>query len=104
MGLGGRATHYPSQLSGGERQRVAIARALATDPQLILADDADEPSRPQAQRGDVRLLSDSAHEHGAAVVIVTHDERIEALVDRVERLEDGCLVRSDLPAVRASGG
>ena len=101
MGLAGRATHYPSQLSGGERQRVAIARALATEPRLILA---DEPtSHLDRARGEaiVRLLADSARVHGAAVVIVTHDERIEALVDRVERLEDGVLVR-EAPAVRAS--
>ncbi|HXE45885.1 MAG TPA: ABC transporter ATP-binding protein [Conexibacter sp.] len=104
LGLAARAGHYPSQLSGGERQRVAIARALATTPRLILA---DEPtSHLDRRRGEaiVQLLADSARAHGAAVVLVTHDDRIEAFVDRVEHLEDGRLAHAELPAVGASGG
>ncbi|HEX4804943.1 MAG TPA: ABC transporter ATP-binding protein [Conexibacter sp.] len=104
LGLAGRAAHYPSELSGGERQRIAIARALATEPRLILA---DEPtSHLDRRRGEeiVALLTDSAREHGAAVVLVTHDERFETLVDRVEQIEDGRLTGAELPAVRASRG
>ncbi len=103
LGVGARATHYPGQLSGGERQRVAIARALATEPRLILADEPTSHLDRRRSEEVVRILSAAAHEHGAAVVIVTHDERIEALVDRVERLEDGRLVAAgDLPTVHAS--
>ncbi len=101
MGLAGRAKHYPSQLSGGERQRIAIARALATEPRLILADEPTSHLDRRRSAAIVRLLADSAHEHGAAVVIVTHDERIETLVDRVERLEDGQLTAEQQPAMRS---
>jgi putative ABC transport system ATP-binding protein len=103
MGLAGRAKHYPSQLSGGERQRIAIARALATEPRLILADEPTSHLDRRRSEAIVRLLAGSAHEHGAAVVIVTHDERIEAFVDRVEHIEDGRLARTELPVMRASG-
>jgi ABC-type lipoprotein export system ATPase subunit len=98
LGLGGRAAHYPSQLSGGERQRVAIARALATEPRLILADEPTSHLDRRRSEAIIQLLASSAHERGAAVVIVTHDERVEALVDRVERLEDGRLGRERPPA------
>jgi len=105
LGVGDRTDHYPGQLSGGQRQRVAIARALVTEPRLVLA---DEPTgQLDRRRGEevVRTLVSCAHERGASVVIVTHDERVEAFVDRVEHIEDGRLVHA-APAVvpRASSG
>lgn len=102
LGLTHRALHYPSQLSGGERQRIAIARALATGPRLILADEPTSHLDRSRSETIVRLLADSAHASGATVVIVTHDERVEAFVDRVEHLEDGRLVPTDLRPVQAS--
>lgn len=105
LGIGARATHYPGQLSGGERQRVAIARALATRPQLILADEPTSHLDRRRSEEVVRILSAAAHDDGAAVVIVTHDERIEGHVDRVVHVEDGRLVAAgELPAVHATGG
>lgn len=105
LGVGDRVDHYPGQISGGQRQRVSIARALATNPRVVLA---DEPTgQLDRRRGEdvVRLLTTCAHEQGACVVIVTHDERIEALVDRVEHIEDGKIAR-DVQAVvpRLSSG
>ncbi len=91
LGIGDRKRHYPEELSGGERQRVAIARALMNDPSLILA---DEPTANlDSRRGHqvVEMLARMAREGGKACVIVTHDERLLDLVDRVYRIEDGIL-------------
>lgn len=91
LGMADRAGHYPEELSGGERQRVAIARALMNDPSLILA---DEPTANlDSKRGHqvVEMLARMAREGGKACVIVTHDERLLDLVDRVYRIEDGVL-------------
>lgn len=91
LGLTHRLHAYPEKLSGGERQRVAIARALMNDPAVLLA---DEPTASlDASRGMevVRLLAGEAKERGKSAVMVTHDERILSLCDRVLYLEDGRL-------------
>lgn len=89
LGLSDRADTRPAQLSAGERQRVAIARALANDPPLLLADEptANLDSRTGYQL--VHTLELLAKEHGKTVVIVTHDNRIVDVADRVTWLEDG---------------
>ncbi|HLU37205.1 MAG TPA: ABC transporter ATP-binding protein [Thermomicrobiales bacterium] len=91
LGLGDRKDHYPEELSGGERQRVAIARALVNDPSLILA---DEPTANlDSRRGHqiVEMLTGMVRQEQKAGVIVTHDERLLDLMDRVYRIEDGIL-------------
>jgi putative ABC transport system ATP-binding protein len=95
--LSERADARPDQLSGGEKQRVAIARALANDPPLILADEptANLDSRTGYQA--MHMLELLASERGKAVVIVTHDDRIADIADRVYWLEDGTLA-DDRPA------
>ena len=89
VGLEARLRHYPHQLSGGEQQRVALARALAPGPALIFA---DEPTgnldAANAQRV-AHMLFDLTGEAGAALVLVTHDERLAARADRQVRLQDG---------------
>ena len=93
VGLADRALHVPSELSGGEAQRVAVARALAPEPRLLLA---DEPSGNLDAAAATRLhslMSSLVRERHQTVVIVTHDDRLAEMADRVLRLEDGRLTR-----------
>ncbi|GMK38922.1 ABC transporter ATP-binding protein [Paenibacillus sp. CCS19] len=92
LGLDHRGSAYPDKLSGGERQRVAIARALMNDPAVLLA---DEPTASlDASRGMdvVRMIAGEAKERGKSAVMVTHDERVLPLCDRVLYLENGRLI------------
>jgi putative ABC transport system ATP-binding protein len=92
VGLEARLHQRPSALSGGEKQRVAIARALAKQPRLLFA---DEPtSALDSENGQIvtRLLRRAAKEHGAAVVCVTHDHRLESFADRIIHIDDGIIL------------
>jgi putative ABC transport system ATP-binding protein len=100
VGLEPRMNQRPSQLSGGEKQRVAIARALAKEPSLVFADEPTSALDGESGQMVVRLLRRAATEHGAAVICVTHDPRLEAFADRLVRIEDG-QVLSDQPVVHA---
>lgn len=89
LGLGERLNFLPAQLSGGEKQRVAIARALVNDPKLLLADEPTANLDSKIGREIMRLLRAIAKEKGRSVVIVSHDQRIKDIADRVLWLEDG---------------
>jgi len=89
LGLGERASFLPEKLSGGEKQRVAIARALVNDPALILADEPTANLDSKIGREIMRLLQHIAREQRRSVVIVSHDQRIKEIADRVLWLEDG---------------
>lgn len=89
VGLGARRSHYPHQMSGGEQQRVALARALAVGPDLLFA---DEPTgNLDGTNGALvaDLLFDLVHDSGAALVMVTHDDRLAARADRIVTMRDG---------------
>ncbi|MEZ5993688.1 MAG: ABC transporter ATP-binding protein [Planctomycetota bacterium] len=98
LGMGGRMKAMPSKLSGGEQQRVAIARAMIHQPSVVLADEPTAALDSSRGRQVMELFRDSAHAHGAAVLVVTHDHRTLDLVDRVLEMEDGVLAEKDVAA------
>jgi len=89
VGLADHINKYPSALSGGQKQRAGIARALVNRPSVILADEPTASLDKQSGRDVVELIQDLAKEDGAAVVLVTHDNRILDVADRILHLEDG---------------
>jgi putative ABC transport system ATP-binding protein len=91
VGLERHALRHPDELSVGQRQRVAVARALAARPSLVLADEPTAALDRQSGRAVVEALRTLAKEHGTAVLLVTHDDRIFDIGDRVLRMEEGRL-------------
>ncbi len=85
---------YPSKMSGGEKQRTAIARALINDPDIILADEPTASLDSERGHKAVEMIRNAVKKRGKAAVIVTHDERILDLMDRIYRLENGKLIDS----------
>jgi lipoprotein-releasing system ATP-binding protein len=92
VGLHERELHHPSELSGGEAQRVAVARALACDPELVLADEPSGNLDGASAAGLHEMLSSVSRERHQTVVMVTHNDRLAGIADRVLRLESGRLV------------
>jgi putative ABC transport system ATP-binding protein len=91
VGLGEHIDNYPSNLSG-QKQRVAISRALVSHPKLVLADEPTASLDSKTGRDVVEIMRRLAQEEGCAVLLVTHDNRILDLADRIIRMEDGQLV------------
>jgi putative ABC transport system ATP-binding protein len=91
VGLSDRVHHLPRDLSGGQKQRVAIARALAGDPELIMADEPTAALDSHSGHAVIELLRQLAKEKDRTVLIVTHDNRLIDVADRVAYLEDGVL-------------
>lgn len=103
VGLGARVDHFPAQLSGGEQQRVAIARALSRRPPLILADEPTGNLDGKTGQQIVDILFGLRERIGATLVLVTHDDKLAAMTDRVIRMSDGKIISDDVkrPAIRA---
>ena len=102
LGVADRADHQPTQLSGGQQQRVAIARSLIHQPSLLLADEPTASLDKEMGRQVMQLFRSAAKDRGAAVLVVTHDQRALDLVDRIFEIEDGVLsVGSEEAAARS---
>ncbi|NER44168.1 ABC transporter ATP-binding protein [Bacillus megaterium NBRC 15308 = ATCC 14581] len=95
LGLAHRKHHYPESLSGGERQRVAIARAWMNNPEIIFADEPTARLDSERGRAVVKMLADEVKLRGKSAVMVTHDQRMLDLCDRVVWMEDGKLAESN---------
>ena len=91
VGLGEHIDKLPEKLSGGQKQRVAIARALAANPKIILADEPTAALDSKSGRNVVEILQKLARERGTAILLVTHDNRILDIADRILTMEDGKL-------------
>lgn len=92
VGMEHRVDYYPSNLSGGQKQRVAIARALVSQPKLVLADEPTAALDSQSGRDVVDIMQRLAKEQGCTILLVTHDNRILDVADRIIHMEDGRLM------------
>ena len=92
MGLSERMDHYPHQLSGGQQQRVAIARALVSKPAIVLADEPTGNLDSRTSADVLGLLQRTSREFNQTLVMITHNDAIAQLADRIVRIEDGKIV------------
>ena len=89
VGLSDRIGNFPSQLSGGEQQRVAIARALAKNPKMLLCDEPTGALDINTGKTILKLLSDMCKKNGITVVVITHNQAISAMGDKVIKIKNG---------------
>lgn len=92
VGIGHRLDYYPDSLSGGQKQRVAIARALVSQPKIVLADEPTAALDKKSGREVVELMQTLAKQKGCTILLITHDNRILDIADRIIYMEDGKLM------------
>ena len=92
VGLGERMKNFPAQLSGGEQQRVAIARALAKNPKLLLCDEPTGALDYNTGKAVLKLLQDTCRNKGKTVIIITHNQALTAMADRIITVKSGTVV------------
>ena len=92
VGLQHRMNNFPAQLSGGEQQRVAIARALAKNPKLLLCDEPTGALDYNTGKAVLKLLQDTCREKGKTVVVITHNQALTAMADRIITVKSGTVV------------
>ena len=93
LGLKERLEALPNQLSGGQQQRVAIARALAGTPSIILADEPTGNLDSKTSQDVLSLLKVTSEKFGQTIVMITHNEEIAQMADRIINIDDGCIIR-----------
>lgn len=93
VGLAGRMNNFPAQLSGGEQQRVSIARALAKNPKILLCDEPTGALDYQTGKTILQLLQDTCRNTGKTVIVITHNQALTAMADRVIHIRNGQAVR-----------
>ena len=95
VGLKDRANNFPAQLSGGEQQRVAIARALAKRPKLLLCDEPTGALDYQTGKAVLKLLQDTCRKEGITVVVITHNQALTAMADRIITVKNGTIKKME---------
>jgi len=93
LGLSGKKNSMPSQLSGGQQQRVAIARALASKPTILLADEPTGNLDSKTSQDVLSLLKITGQKFNQTIVMITHNEEIAQMADRIVRIEDGMIIK-----------
>lgn len=101
VGLKDKVNYYPESLSGGQKQRIAIARALVNNPPLVLADEPTAALDKQSGRDVVEIMQGLAKEQGTSILLVTHDNRILDIADRIVEMEDGLLARDSQTVINS---
>ena len=96
VGLGERMQNFPAQLSGGEQQRVSIARALAKNPKILLCDEPTGALDYNTGKAVLKLLQDTCRNTGRTVIVITHNQALTAMADRVIHIKSGTVVSSEL--------
>ncbi len=96
VGLAERADHFPAQLSGGEQQRVAIARALAKNPRLLLCDEPTGALDYVTGKAILKLLYDLSRERNTTVIMITHNQAIAPMADRIIRIRSGKIESNEI--------
>ena len=93
VGLGERLSNFPAQLSGGEQQRVAIARALAKNPKILLSDEPTGALDYNTGKAVLKLLQDTCREQGKTVIVITHNQALTAMADRIITVKSGTITK-----------